>query len=113
MNTASHDRELRSEHTIHVGQLSSPVRIRIFRLGNGGYEVDSSHYLKTSIQYMPHTINSVYNCEESQVLEQYQATLYGFYDQAVRRDYLPSESWLVENPSFLTGANSIASDAKA
>lgn len=103
MNAAPQDRELCAEHTIQIGQLSTPVQLRIFLLGSGGYQVESSHFLKTAIQYLPHSASPVFTCEESQVLEQYQSTLYGFYDQAIRRGYPPSESWLIPNPNFPSG----------
>jgi hypothetical protein len=93
-------RELRTEQTFHIGQLSTPVLLRVYRLSNGGYQVEASHYLKTAIQYLAHTASPVYTCEESEALKQYQATVLGFYEQAVRRGYPPSESWLIPNPNF-------------
>jgi hypothetical protein len=111
MTTESHveTQDFVAEHELHIGELSTPVRIRIWRRkADGALIVEQSHSLKTGIQYLPHTANQPFTCSESEVLDKLLATMMGFYDQAVRKGYTPSEDWLMENTAF----NPVHGDAR-
>jgi hypothetical protein len=93
--------EFVAEHELHVRALTTPVRIRISRRkSDGALLVEQSHFIKTAIQYLPHSANQPFFCAESKVLDEILATMLSFYDQAVRRGYTPSEKWLVANTGF-------------
>ena len=93
--------EFVAEHELRIGALSTPIRVRIFRRqSDGALLVEQSQFLKTSIQYLPHTINQPFFCPENQVLDELTATMTNFYNQAIGRGYSPSENWLVPNTGF-------------
>jgi hypothetical protein len=93
--------EFVAEHELRIADLSTPVRVRIFRRkSDNALLTEQSHFLKTAIQYLPHTLNEPFFCSESEVLGRILATMMSFYDQAVRRGYNPSEDWLVANTRF-------------
>jgi hypothetical protein len=97
--------EFVAEHELSVGALTTPVRIRISRRkSDGALLVEQSHFIKTAIQYLPHSANQPFFCDESKVLDDLLATMTSFYDQAIRRGYKPSESWLVPNSGFRRSA---------
>lgn len=92
--------ELRGEHEIRVGDLSTPIRVRVFRRkSDGTFVVQQSHFVRTSIQYLPFAINQTFTCEQ-EILPRVEGPIKHWYDQAVRRGYKPSESWLVPNTNF-------------
>jgi hypothetical protein len=89
------------EHELHIGTLTTPMRVRIFRRhSDGALLVEQSHFLRTDVQYLSLTINQPFFCTESEVLDQLMATMMTFYDQAVKRDFKPSEKWLMVNSAF-------------
>jgi hypothetical protein len=93
--------EFVAEHELRIGALSTPIRVRLFRRQpDGALLVEQSHFLKTSIQYLPHTINQPFFCAENTVLDDLTATMTNFYNQAIGRGYSPSENWLVPNTGF-------------
>jgi hypothetical protein len=93
--------EFVAEHELHIGALTTPIRVRIFRRqSDGALLVEQSQFLKTSIQYLPHTINQPFFCTENTVLDELTATMTNFYNQAIGRGYSPAENWLVPNAGF-------------
>jgi hypothetical protein len=88
------------ERTFTVGELAAPVTVRIYRRPDGGYHIEPSHFLKTAIQYLPHAYRGPFAGTEDEAVQQLVAAIDGFYQQAVRRGYPPSESWLVPNTDF-------------
>jgi hypothetical protein len=98
-------RELRREHEIQVGNLSTPICLRIYRRkADGMLLIEQSHFIKTGIQYLPYALNEFQTSDETldedMVVSNLEKTILGFYDQAVRRGHIPSESWLVPNSAF-------------
>ncbi len=89
-----------AELELRVGDLATPVRIRILAQPDGAFLVVPSHFLKTAIQYLPDSAAHVYRCTLDEVAGQVRAGMMHFYDQAVRRGYPPSEAWLVPNGAF-------------
>ena len=90
-----------SEHEIRIGQLVTPIRVRILRrASDGALIVRQSHFLKTAIQYLPYSVSNPSHQGESELIAELTTTLNGFYDQAIRRGYKPDENWLFENVSF-------------
>jgi hypothetical protein len=93
--------ELIALHELRVGELETPVQVRILRRkSDDALILEQSHFVKSAIQYLPYTANKPFLCSEREALDQVAATMNGFYDQAVRRGYKPAESWLVENTKF-------------
>jgi hypothetical protein len=93
--------EFVAEHELRIGALTTPIRVRIFRRqSDGALLAEQSQFLKTSIQYLPHTINQPFFCAENQVLDELTATMTNFYNQAIGRGYKPTENWLVPNTGF-------------
>lgn len=89
-----------AERELRVGKLTTPIRVRIYRREDGTLAVKQSHFLKTAVQYLPHTANPP-SCQDVQELfDAMQATLDKFYNSAIGRGSTPSESWLVENSKF-------------
>ena len=62
--------------------------------------IEQSHFIKTGIQYLPYSVNEFQSSDEEAIMCDLEKTILGFYDQAVRRGYAPSESWLVPNSAF-------------
>jgi hypothetical protein len=97
--------EFVAEHELRVGALSTPVRVRISRRkSDGALLVEQSHFIKTAIQYLPHSANQPFFCAESKALDEILGTMTSFYDQAIRRGYKPSENWLIANTGFRPSA---------
>ena len=89
------------EHEIRIGELATPIRLRILRRSSdGALIVRQSHFLKTAIQYLPYSVSNASHLGESELIAELTTTLNGFYDQAIRRGYKPDENWLFENVSF-------------
>jgi hypothetical protein len=86
-----------SEHELHVGQLQTTIRLRIYRHADGTLAVHQSHFLKTAVQYLPHTAQPGEFQTEQELLGSMQATLDKYYALAIGRGYKPSEDWLVKN----------------
>ncbi len=88
------------QRELRVGELATPIRIRIYRRPDGAFHIEPSHFLKTAIQYMPHAYRGPFAGTEDDAVQQLAAEIDGFYQQAVRRGYPPSEGWLVANTMF-------------
>lgn len=86
-----------SERELHVGQLQTTIRLRIYRQGDGTLTVHQSHFLKTAVQYLPHTAQPCGFRTEQELLDSMQATLDKYFALAISRGYAPSEDWLVKN----------------
>lgn len=94
-------REFVSQFEVRVGDLSTAIRMRVYRRkSDGKLLVEQSHFIKTGIQYLPYAVSEFQSLDESAVVSELQKNILGFYEQAVRRGYTPSESWLVPNSSF-------------
>lgn len=91
--------ELLKEQEIQVGDLSPAIRVRVYRDGEK-LLVEQSHFLKTAIQYLPYAVDQLPGSDENSALADLQNIILGFYEQAVRRGYPPSPSWLVPNSSW-------------
>lgn len=91
---------LAREYHIQVGPLLPLVRVRVRLREDGGFQLQLSHFLKTSIQYLPYAIDQIAGTDEIAVIHQLEQNMQGFYEQALHRGYKPSSSWLVPNPSF-------------
>ena len=89
------------EHSFRVGQLRTPVRVRVFRrLADGAVLLEPSHFLKTAIQYLPHAYRGPFQGTAAEAVAELAAQATAFHEQAVRRGYPPSEDWLVPNTTF-------------
>jgi hypothetical protein len=86
-----------SERELHVGQLQTPICLHIYRRGDGTLTIHQSHFLKTAVQYLPHTTQPCGFRTEQELLDSMQDTLDKYYALAVGRGYTPSEDWLVKN----------------
>ena len=99
-SSAKPNHQLKAEREFRVGDLSTPVRVRIYqRLSDGALVVEQSHFIKTSIQYLPYAVNE-YSGNEAEAFNQLVTTVTNFYEEAVRRGYQASDSWLVPNSAF-------------
>ena len=93
-------RTLSTEREFRVGNLSTPVRVRIYRrISDDALIIEQSHFIKTSLQYLPYSVRDFVGTK-TEVLDQVVTTMTNFYEEAVRRGYSPSESWLVPNSNF-------------
>lgn len=99
MTTAPLPRPI-AERELRVGELETPVRIRIYAQPDGAFLAIPSHYIKTAIQYLPDSAAHSYHCELDEVAGKVLAGMMHFYDQAVRRGYQPGPEWLVLNGTF-------------
>ncbi|MDR3763910.1 MAG: hypothetical protein P4M01_07420 [Acidobacteriota bacterium] len=88
------------EYHIQVGTLCPFVRVRIFRRDDASFQFQLSHFLKTSIQYLPYAVDCIAADDEDAAIHQLEQNMHGFYEQALHRGYTPSASWLVPNPSY-------------
>jgi hypothetical protein len=89
-----------SHHELRVGILPTAIRMRIYRKPDGKLRIEQSHFIKTGIQYLPYAVNEFQSLDESATVRELESKILGFYDQAIRRGYTPSECWLVPNSSF-------------
>jgi hypothetical protein len=67
---------------------------------DGKLLIEQSHFIKTAIQYLPYAVKEFPGMDVAASLNSLEQNIQGFYDQAVRRGYTPSESWLVPNSGF-------------
>jgi hypothetical protein len=103
MATKSEDnsREFLRAYEFRIGTLSTPIRMRVFRRkADGKLLIEQSHFLKTSIQYLPYAVNELDSADEAVAMRELENIFLGFYDQAVRRGYPVKENWLVPNTGF-------------
>lgn len=77
-----------------------PIRMRIYRRADHHLIVEQSHFLKTSIQYLPYAVREMEGDDPGAAFQELTAILRGFYEQALRRGYTPSAAWLVPNTSY-------------
>jgi hypothetical protein len=94
-------REFVREHELRVGNLSTPIRMLVYRRkADGKLLLEQSHFVKTSIQYLPYVVTELDGNDEAAAVKALQQVFIDFYDQAVRRGYVASESWVVPNANF-------------
>ena len=94
------DREFLRETNFYLGELPTPIRMRLFRRkADGKLLVEQSHFLKSSIQYLPYAIQELQSTDESVALQELEGVITNLYGEAVRRGYEPKDSWLVPNPA--------------
>ncbi len=94
--------DFKCRHEVRVGNLSTTIQMRVYRRkSDGKLLIEQSHFLKTGIQYLPYAVNEVQGEDETAALHELEQNILNFYDQAVRRGYTPSESWLIPNRAFL------------
>ncbi|HUO59542.1 MAG TPA: hypothetical protein VMT82_08495 [candidate division Zixibacteria bacterium] len=95
------EREFVCEGEIRLGDLNTAIKVRVYRrISDSKIIVVQSHFLKTAIQYLPYAVHEMSQAEPSAALKELERTLVHFYEQAVRRGYTPSDSWLVPNTSY-------------
>ncbi|SRR6266568_7907302 len=92
--------ELVSHRELRIGTLPTAIRMRIYRKPDGKLRIEQSHFIKTGIQYLPYAVNEFQGPDESATVKELERNILGFYDQAIRRGYTPSECWLVPNSAF-------------
>jgi hypothetical protein len=89
-----------NEFFVRVGSLEPPIRVRVHPGGVGFLILEQSHFLRTSIQYLPYAVREVVGDDPRAAFEALSRTILGFYDQAVRRGYAPQAAWLVPNSAY-------------
>lgn len=99
MTTAQSTPQAAEEFQITVGELQPPIRVRVRREGDH-LVVEQSHFLKTSIQYLPWAVREMAGESPRAAFDELRNTVLSFYEQAVRRGYPPKDNWLVPNTGY-------------
>ncbi len=97
-----HDpREFVAEYEFRVGQLSTPIRIRISRrIEKHDFVFEQSHFIKTPAQYTAYAASEPFAEGQAKAVHDAVRSITSFYDSAMKRGHKPSESWLVRNEKF-------------
>jgi len=93
---------LHNEYEIAIGELSIPIRIRIWRLlkGHAKFAFTQSHFIHTPVQGGPHVTSSSHADEEAYALHLAINTLLPHYKEAVAKKHEPNDAWLIPNAHF-------------
>ena len=97
-----HDaREIVAEYSFRVGELSTPIRIRISRrIAQRDFVFEQSHFIKTPAQYTAYAASQPFAGDQAKATSDAVRSITSFYESAMKRGHHPSESWFVANESF-------------
>ena len=94
-------RELVAEYKFRVGQLSTPLRIRISRrIAQRDFIFEQSHFIKTPAQYTAYSASQPFAEDQAKATSDAVRSIMSFYESATKRGHIPSDSWFVANESF-------------
>jgi hypothetical protein len=94
-------RQLLSEYSFRVGDLSPFIRIRLYRLIDTGTVVfEQSHFIHTPTQMDAYRTSAPMGDDETEALRRAVRTIVEHYEQAKRAGHNPQDSWLEPNPDF-------------
>lgn len=94
-------RKLISEYKFNLGELSTTITIRLYKLiNNHQVAFEQSHFIHTPTQVGPYITSRPYNDNESSALRQAITGFTQYYDAAVREGHQPNDSWLKVNEHF-------------
>ncbi|HUT53686.1 MAG TPA: hypothetical protein VM658_09860 [bacterium] len=93
--------QLLSEFEFHVGELTTPIRIKLFRR-IGGKEVwfRQSHFIHTPSQFDPYMTSLPFADDEAYALHRAVDSIVSYYEAAIKDGHTPDEKWLVPNEGF-------------
>ena len=97
-----HDaRELVTEYEFRVGELTTPIRLRISRrIAKHDFIFEQSHFIKTPSQYTAYAASQPFADDHAKAIYDAVRSITSFYISATTRGHKPSESWLVRNETF-------------
>jgi hypothetical protein len=94
-------RELVAQYSFRVGELSTPIRIRISRrIAQHDFIFEQSHFIKTPAQYTAYAASQPFADDQAKATSDAVRSITSFYESATKRGHIPSESWFVANQSF-------------
>ncbi|MFZ0964126.1 MAG: hypothetical protein WAO35_24940 [Terriglobia bacterium] len=94
-------RQLLSEYSFRVGDLSQFITIRLYRLiGTDTVIFEQSHFIHTPTQIDAYRTSAPMGNDETEALGRAVRTLVEHYEEAVRVGHRPQDSWLEPNPDF-------------
>jgi hypothetical protein len=94
-------REFIAEYEFRVGELFTPIRVRISRrVAKNDFVFEQSHFIKTPAQYTAYAASEPFADNPAKAVHDAVRSVTSFYDSAMKRGHKPSESWLVRNETF-------------
>lgn len=94
-------RQLLSEYSFRVGNLSQFITIRLYRLiGEDKVVFEQSHFIHTPTQIDAYRTSVPVGDDETEALGRAIRTLVDHYEEAMRAGHKPKDSWLEPNPDF-------------